>query len=105
VVGRQEAYGPLIPAVGVTPWFLSGSLFPLSVLPAGLEEFALVLPWTHALALMRYGMMEGTDPGLSDIWRLDSELLMAGLSLVVLAGFAGVLLGLAVRVFHRKTMS
>jgi ABC-2 type transport system permease protein len=24
-VGRQEAYGPLIPAVGVTPWFLSGA--------------------------------------------------------------------------------
>jgi ABC-2 type transport system permease protein len=33
-IGRQEAYGPLIPAIGVTPYFLSGALYPLSVLPA-----------------------------------------------------------------------
>ena len=104
-IGRQEAYGPLIPAVGVTPWFLSGALFPISVLPAGVEQVTLALPWTHALALMRYGLMEGTDPGLADIWHLDSELLMASLSLIVMAAFAAVMLALAVRVFYRKTMA
>ncbi len=105
VVGRQEAYGPLIPAVGVTPWFLSGSLFPLSVLPPVVEQISLAFPWTHALALMRYGMMEGTDPGLANIWHMDSEPLMAALSLGVLVLMALGALALALRVFNRKTMA
>jgi len=104
-VGRQEAFGPLIPAVGVTPWFLSGSLFPLNVLPPVIEQISLVFPWTHALAVMRYGMMENTDPGLANIWHMDSELLMAALSLGVLMLMAAGALALAVRVFNRKTMA
>ena len=104
-VGRQEAFGPLIPAVGVTPWFLSGSLFPLNVLPPVIEQISLAFPWTHALAVMRYGMMENTDSGLANIWHLDSELLMAGLSLGVLALMAVGALALAIRVFNRKTMA
>jgi ABC-2 type transport system permease protein len=104
-VGRQEAFGPLIPAVGVTPWFLSGSLFPLDVLPPVVEQLSLALPWTHALGLMRYGMMEGTDPGLENIWHVDSEPLMAALSLGVLVLMATGALTLAVRVFNRKTMA
>jgi len=104
-VGRQEAFGPLIPAVGVTPWFLSGSLFPLNVLPPVIEQILLVFPWTHALAVMRYGMMENTDPGLANIWHMDSELLMAALSLGVLMLMAAGALALAVRVFNRKTMA
>ncbi len=104
-IGRLESFGPLIPAVGVTPWFLSGSLFPISVLPAGVEQVALALPWTHAIAVMRYGLMEGSDPGLANIWHLDSELLMASLSLIVMAAFAIVTLTLAVRIFYRKTMA
>jgi ABC-2 type transport system permease protein len=104
-VGRQEAYGPLIPAVGVTPWFLSGGLFPIDVLPAGLEQISYLLPWTHTLALMRYGLMEGSDAGLANIWHMDSEPLMAALSALYLAGLAVALLAMAVRVFNRKTMS
>jgi ABC-2 type transport system permease protein len=104
-VGRQEAFGPLIPAVGVTPWFLSGSLFPLDVLPPVVEQIALAFPWTHALALMRYGMMEDTDPGLANIWHMDSEPLMAALSLGVLVLMAGAALAIAIRVFNRKTMA
>ena len=49
-INRQEAYGPLIPAIGVTPFFLAGALYPLSVLPAGLQQAAYALPWTHATA-------------------------------------------------------
>jgi ABC-type multidrug transport system permease subunit len=103
VVVRNEVYGPLIPAIGVTPWFLSGSLFPLTVLPAGIEQLAVLLPWTHALALMRYGLMHGSPSGLHDIWHLGSPELMAVLSLLVLVGFAVVSLGLAARVFKRTT--
>ena len=104
-VGRQEAYGPLIPAVGVTPWFLSGGLFPINVLPAGVEQISYALPWTHTLALMRYGLMEGSDPGLANIWHMDSEPLMAVFSLLYLAGLAIITLTLATRVFNRKTMA
>ena len=103
IVGRTEAYGPLIPAVGVTPWFLAGALFPISVLPAGVEHLVRALPWTHALALMRYGLMEGTDSGLTNIWHMDSAPLMAALSMATLAGMAVVSLAVAVQVFYRKT--
>jgi ABC-2 type transport system permease protein len=104
-IARQEAYGPLIPAIGVTPYFLSGALYPLSVLPAGIEQVGLVLPWTHAVALMRYGLMDGTNPGLHDIWHLGSDPLMAVLSTTVLLAYAGFLLTLAVRTFKRTTLA
>jgi ABC-2 type transport system permease protein len=102
-IGRQEAYGPLIPAIGVTPYMLCGALFPISVLPTGIEWLTLLSPWTHALAVMRHGMMQGTDPGLADIWGLESETAMAALSLGVLALFAVAALALAVRVFRQTT--
>jgi ABC-2 type transport system permease protein len=104
-IARQEAYGPLIPAIGVTPYFLSGALYPLSVLPAGIEQIALLLPWTHAVALMRYGLMGGTDSRLDDIWHLGSEPLMAMLSTVVLVAYAGLMLIVGVRTFKRTTLS
>jgi ABC-type polysaccharide/polyol phosphate export permease len=103
LVGRQEAYGPLIPAVGVTPWFLAGALYPISVLPVGVEHLARALPWTHALALMRYGLMEGTDSGLTNIWHMNSEPLMAALSMATLVGMTVVSLAVMVQVFYRKT--
>ena len=102
---RFETYYQMLPVVAVTPWFLAGSFFPISSLPAGLEQVTLALPWTHALALMRYGLIEGSDPGLANIWHLDSELLMASLSLIVMVTFTVVMLGLAVRVFYQKTMA
>lgn len=102
-IGRQEAYGPLIPAVGVTPWFLSGALFPITVLPAGIEQFALVSPWTHAVAVLRHGMMQGDESGLEAIWHLGSETAMAALSIAVLALFATLTLSLAIRAFHKAT--
>jgi ABC-2 type transport system permease protein len=102
-ISRQEAYGPLIPAVGVTPWFLSGGLFPISALPAGIEYLTLLNPWTHAVAVMRHGMMQGTDSGLTEIWHLDSTAAMAALSLAFLALFALLTLSVAIRVFRRTT--
>jgi ABC-2 type transport system permease protein len=102
-INQQAAYGALIPAIGVTPFFLSGAMYPLSVLPIGLKATALVLPWTHAVALLHYGMMQGTDPGLAAIWHLPSEPLMATLSLATLAVFAVASLAIAVRMFSRST--
>jgi ABC-2 type transport system permease protein len=103
-VGRQEAYGPLIPAVGVTPWFISGALFSLATLPAAVEAIALLLPWTHALAVMRFGIQPG-DPGLADIWGMSSNTVMATLSLAVLALYSLLTLAVANRLFFRKTIA
>jgi len=104
-VNRQEAYGPLIPAIGVTPFFLAGALYPLSVLPAGLKQAAYVLPWTHAVALIRYGLMQHNPSGLLDIWGVHSELAAAILSLAVLGAMAAASLAFAARVFVRTTTS
>lgn len=104
-IARQEAYGPLIPAIGVTPYFLSGALYPLSILPAGIQQAAYILPWTHAVALMRYGLMNGTPSGLVDIWHISNEPIAALLSLGVLLVMAAGSLLLASRVFVRATTS
>ncbi|HMF82393.1 MAG TPA: ABC transporter permease [Acidimicrobiia bacterium] len=104
-IGRQEAFGPLIPAIGVTPYFLSGALYPLSVLPDGIQQVGFLLPWTHAVALMRYGLMDGTNPRLDDIWHLGSDPLMAVLSAAVLAAYAALMLTIAVRTFKRTTLA
>jgi ABC-2 type transport system permease protein len=103
-IGRQEAYGPLIPAVGVTPWFLSGALFPITVLPQGIRWLSLALPWTHAVALMRYGIYRGVDPGLHAIWG-TSDAVGAALSFAVLVAWAALTLSIAVRTFDRAVTS
>lgn len=104
LIGKEEEYISAVPAVAIVPWFFAGSLFPITVLPAGLEQVALALPWTHALAVIRYGLVEGSESGLVDIWGMDSEAAMAGLSMVVLGGFAVVMMSAAVAVFRRKSV-
>src|SRR5437899_1925114 len=56
-VPKQEEYIARVPAIAIVPWFLAGSLFPISALPGFLTWFARVLPLTHGLALMRYGLL------------------------------------------------
>jgi ABC-2 type transport system permease protein len=100
-IGRQEAYGPLIPAIGVTPWFLAGALFPISVLPTGVEHATLFSPWTHAVAVMHHGMMGEGGAGLVEIWGLQSTAGMAALSVAALGMFAAFTLRIAIRTFQR----
>ncbi len=100
-VPHQEEYIARLPAVAIAPWFLAGSLFPISAMPVGLTWVARFLPLTHALALMRYGLLH--DPsGLHAIWRMSSATGSALLSLAVLAAFALLLVRVAVRVFSRS---
>src|SRR5207244_10377234 len=98
---KQEEYIARVPAIAIVPWFLAGSLFPISALPVGLTWFARVLPLTHALALMRYGLL-GDRTGLGNIWGMGSATMMAALSLAVVAVFAAALLAISVRVFTRS---
>ena len=102
-IGKQEEYVGATPAVAIVPWFLAGSLFPISAMPAGLTLLAKVLPLTHALALMRYGLLDGRGAGLHDIWGMSSPTAMAGLSLAVVAAWAAAMTMLAMRAFHRST--
>ena len=55
-IPTQEEYVGLTPVVAILPWFLAGSLFPITALPAGLAGVARALPTTHVLALLRYGL-------------------------------------------------
>jgi hypothetical protein len=64
-----------------------------------------VLPWTHAVALMRYGLMKGNPSGLTDIWHLSNESLAATLSIGALIVMAAVSLLAATRTFVRATTS
>jgi ABC-2 type transport system permease protein len=99
-----EEFVGQVPALAIVPWFFAGSLFPIGVLPAGLTAVAKVLPLTHALALMRYGLVDRSGTGLHDIWGMSDPTAMAALSLGVLAAFAAVLTALAIRVFTRSAV-
>lgn len=102
-VPSTEEYVGRVPAIAIVPWFLAGSLFPIGALPVFLTWFARVLPLTHALALVRYGLLD--DPsGLHDIWRLHSTSASAALSLGVVAGFALVATRLGVRAFTKRAV-
>jgi ABC-type polysaccharide/polyol phosphate export permease len=102
-VPKQEEYIARVPAIAILPWFLAGALFPIAALPGALTWVARLLPLTHGLALMRYGLL-GDSSGLQDIWSMDSVHAMAALSLGVVALFAGALTAVSIRVFRRTAV-
>jgi ABC-2 type transport system permease protein len=102
-VPTQEEYIGLVPAIAIVPWFIAGSLFPITALPLGLTWITKFLPLTHALALMRYGLLDDQS-GLHDIWKMGNPTTMAALSLLVVAGFAALLTALSIRVFARTAL-
>jgi len=103
-IAKQEEYIGATPAVAILPWFLAGALFPLHALPSVLADIAKVLPLTHALAVMRYGLLDRHATGLHDIWGMTSANGMAALSLAVVAAWAVVLSIAAVRVFAKSAV-
>jgi ABC-2 type transport system permease protein len=101
---KQEEYIAATPAVAVLPFFFAGALFPIGALPGALTAFAKVLPLTHALALMRYGLVDRHGAGLHDIWGFGSTTAEAWLSLAVVVAFAAALSALAIRSFTRSAL-
>src|SRR5258706_7812111 len=97
-VPQQEEYIAATPAVAILPWFFAGALFPIAALPGALTAFAKVLPLTHALAVMRYGLLGDNGAGLHDIWGAGNNTLEAFASLAVVGVFAIALISIAVRV-------
>jgi ABC-type polysaccharide/polyol phosphate export permease len=100
-VPKQDEYIAATPAIAILPWFFAGALFPIAALPGALTAFAKVLPLTHALALMRYGLLGDHGAGLHDIWGMSSTTAEAALSLGVVALFAAAFTALSIRVFSR----
>lgn len=104
-IPRQEEYVGVAPPVALLPWFFAGSFFRITSMPVGLTWFARVLPLTHVLALLRYGLVDRRGSGLHDIWGMHNTTVMASLSLVVVAAFAGLMLALSIRVFTRAAIA
>jgi ABC-2 type transport system permease protein len=100
-----EEYTGALPAIAIVPFFFAGSLFPITALPGFLTAFARVLPLTHALALMRYGLLDHSSVGLHNIWGMSNATVMAALSLAVVGAFAAVMATVAVRTFRRTSVS
>jgi ABC-2 type transport system permease protein len=103
-VAKQEEYIGATPAVAVLPFFLAGALFPIGAMPGALTAVAKVLPLTHALALMRYGLVDPSGKGLHDIWGSGSATGHAWLSLAVVAIYAAVFVAIAIRAFTRSAV-
>jgi ABC-2 type transport system permease protein len=103
-IPNQEEYIGATPVVAILPWFFAGALFPISALPGALTAFAKVLPLTHAMALMRYGLVDPHGTGLHDIWGMSNTTTEAWLSLAVVALFAAALMALSVRAFTRAAL-
>jgi ABC-2 type transport system permease protein len=102
-VPRAEEYIARVPAVAIVPWFLAGSLFPIDALPGFLTWVARVLPLSHALALVRYGLL-GDRAGLHAIWHMGDATAMAALSLLVVGLFAALLTAVSIRAFSRSAV-
>jgi ABC-type multidrug transport system permease subunit len=100
-----EEYIAAVPGLAIVPFFFAGSLFPITAMPRWLAGFARLLPATHALALMRYGLLGGNTSGLRDIWGLHNATAMAALSFGVVALFAAALTLAALRSFKRAAVS
>jgi ABC-2 type transport system permease protein len=103
-IDQQEEYIGATPVIAILPWFFAGALFPISALPGALTAFAKVLPLTHAMALMRYGLVDPKGTGLHDIWGMSNTTTEAWLSLAVVVLFAVALLAVAVKAFTRAAV-
>ena len=100
-----EEYVGVLPAIAIVPFFFAGSLFPITALPWAMTAFARLLPLTHALALMRYGLLDHNASGLHDIWGMSNATTMAALSIAVVAAYAVVFTAVALRTFRASVES
>ena len=103
-VSKEEDFVGATPVLAILPFFFAGALFPIGVMPSVLTAIAKAMPLTHALALMRYGVVDPSGRGLHEIWGISNVTVEAWLSLAVVALFAAVLLAVSVRVFARSTV-
>ena len=105
VCRAPEEYIGRVPAIAIVPWFFAGVALPdHGTARRSSTWIARFLPLTHALALVRYGLLNDST-GLHNIWRMDSAPGMAALSLGVVAVFAAALTAAGIRLFNRSAVS
>jgi ABC-2 type transport system permease protein len=103
-IGDHEEYIAATPVIAILPWFFAGALFPIGALPGALTAFAKILPLTHAMAVMRYGLVDPSGSGLHDIWGAGNPATQAWASIAVVLAFAALFLAVAVRAFTRSAV-
>ena len=103
-MAKQEDYIGATPALAILPFFFAGALFPITAMPGALTAIAKVLPLTHGLALMRYGLVDPSGKGLHDIWGTHNVTAEAWLSLAVMALFAAAFTVISIRTFARSAV-
>jgi ABC-type multidrug transport system permease subunit len=103
-VDKQEDYIGATPALAILPFFFAGALYPIAAMPGALTTIAKFMPLTHALALMRYGLVDPSGKGLHQIWGSGNTTVEAWLSLAVVALFAAALAAVSIRVFSKSVV-
>jgi ABC-2 type transport system permease protein len=104
-ISKEEEYIGAVPVVAILPFFFAGALFPIGAMPAALTAIAKALPLTHALAVLRYGLVDPSGQGLHAIWGAGNVTVQAWLSVGVIAVYAVALTAIAIRVFTRSAVS
>ena len=74
-------------------------------MPGALSTIAKIMPLTHALELMRYGLIDPSGKGLHDIGGVSNVTTEAWLSLAVVVLFAAALVAISIRAFSRSAVS
>src|SRR5438552_12925739 len=100
-VTKQVDYFGATPSVAILPFFLAGALYPIAAMPAALTAIAKAFPLTHALALMRYGVIDPSGKGLHDIWGMHNVTVESWLSLGVVTLWGVALTAISIRAFSR----
>ena len=103
-INKQEEYIGATPALAILPFFFAGALYPIAAMPGALTTIAKFMPLTHALALMRYGLVDPSGKGLHQIWGSGTTTVQAWLSLAVVALFAIALTAISIRVFSKSVV-
>ena len=103
-IGKAEEYVGAVPAIAILPFFFAGALYPISVMPGVLVTIAKFLPLTHALALLRYGLIDPHGQGLHAIWGAGNTTAEAFASLAVVALYAAALTAISIRAFTRAAV-
>ncbi|MGO9961399.1 MAG: ABC transporter permease [Solirubrobacteraceae bacterium] len=101
----SEEYVGAVPAIAILPFFFAGALYPISAMPGALTTIAKFLPLTHALALLRYGLIDPHGQGLHAIWGTGNPTTQAFASLAVVALYAAMLTAISIRVFTRAAVN
>jgi len=103
-IGKAEEYVGAVPAVAILPFFFAGALYPINAMPSVLATIAKFLPLTHALALLRYGLIDPHGQGLHAIWGAGNPTTQAFASLAVVALYAVALTAISIRAFTRAAV-